>query len=147
MQPPKADPAALSTPASSVPGGPPVTDHWDHLGRPEQNFGVHTTVSFSDGTRVNISNSAERLKEHLSVTGGQVRTRFPPEPNGYLHIGHAKASSLFCKSSHCPSAGQNPFPRSQWLAFSELCIVFSKEGNGAISNIVLSLPPEPFLPQ
>ncbi|MFO7534882.1 MAG: glutamine--tRNA ligase/YqeY domain fusion protein [Kiritimatiellia bacterium] len=35
---------------------------------------------------------AEDLKSNKY--GGRVRTRFPPEPNGYLHIGHAKAICL-----------------------------------------------------
>eukprot|EP00298_Acanthocystis_sp_HF-20_P013833 c20521_g1_i3.p1 GENE.c20521_g1_i3~~c20521_g1_i3.p1 ORF type:complete len:320 (+),score=81.32 c20521_g1_i3:40-960(+) len=39
-------------------------------------------------------NTPELYKAHLQRCKGKVRTRFPPEPNGFLHVGHAKSMNM-----------------------------------------------------
>ena len=53
-----------------------------------------TTDNYAEDTPKRSLNFIEQIvEEDLSAgkNNGRIQTRFPPEPNGYLHIGHAKA--------------------------------------------------------
>ena len=102
-------------------------------------------------------NPPELLKKHLEATGGKIITRFPPEPNGYLHLGHAKAMR-FCFTSasknggHCylrlddtnPEKENKEFIESvkenvNWLGYKPWKVTFASDYLQPLYEIALKL--------
>ncbi|KAM3548003.1 hypothetical protein ARSEF4850_009674 [Beauveria asiatica] len=74
-----------------------VTRWFNHLEStyPALQQAVKANTSPSKGKDVaNVSQAGGRYNMKLQDTEKGVVTRFPPEPSGYLHIGHAKAAFL-----------------------------------------------------
>lgn len=83
--------------------------------------------------------------KHLAFTGGKYFTRFPPEPNGYLHIGHAKAMRFSFKvaeetGGHCYLRYDDTNPEKEtheyienieknvaWLGYTPYKITFASD--------------------
>ncbi len=67
---------------------------------PIEDTTLTTTKSGEENTKANPDLPVNFIQDIISAdlkagkNGGRVHTRFPPEPNGYLHIGHAKSICL-----------------------------------------------------
>jgi len=97
------------------------------------------------------------VQQHLKATGGKVITRFPPEPNGFLHIGHSKAIAInFGYAAHhggkCilryddtnPEAEEQIYIDSildiiRWLGFQPAEITYSSDYFGKLYELAEQL--------
>ena len=52
------------------------------------------TTNETTGKERSLNFLEEVIENHIANVDNRIHTRFPPEPNGYLHIGHAKSICL-----------------------------------------------------
>lgn len=105
----------------------------------------------------NRRNKPEVLEAHLKATGGKIVCRFPPEPNGYSHVGHAKAISLDfglakARGGVCilrfddtnPTTEKTEYVDSiqdavKWLGFEPVRVTFSSDYFDDMFNLAIKL--------
>ncbi|KAL9180160.1 hypothetical protein ACHAXT_008130 [Thalassiosira profunda] len=72
----------------------------------EQSTGVTPVGLLDVGGKSDDDAPADATEEAPAALQGPITTRFPPEPNGYLHLGHAKAVSFNFAVARAFAAGE-----------------------------------------
>ena len=113
-----------------------------------------TEMNATEATEKRSLNFIEQAVENdlkEGKNGGKVQTRFPPEPNGYLHIGHAKAicldlslihilpSTCLCISSIRSSRSNSPSSAVSSLLTTKRAMPSAKSPNRSKSLFILNM--------
>lgn len=110
------------------------------------------------GRKLDIeTNSQDLLNLHYVRTNNKIHTRFPPEPNGFLHIGHAKSININFnliteKNVNCYLRYDDTNPSTEekiyidqikkdveWLGFTPFKITYSSDYFDKIYELAIKL--------